>query len=51
MKELTRPELAALRVLIKTRIKHTQADQFDAQNGMVGSAEFWQSILEKLTND
>ena len=45
----TRPELAALRVLIKTRIKRIQADRFDDQDSMVGSTSFWEEILQKLT--
>jgi len=46
---LTRPELAALRVLIKTQMKSVQADRFDYQDSMVGSASFWKAILQKLT--
>ena len=46
--DLTRQELMALRVLIKTRIAEAKADAFDNHHAMVGSAAFWQQVLEKL---
>ena len=46
---LTSQELAALRVLVKTRIKRLQNES--GRTTGLDSPEFWERILAKVSND